>query len=154
LRNAAPFARWLALALPAALLGGAYVAQYGFDLFPCRMCWWQRYGHFAAIGLAILGIATRRVSLTWLAVGALAVAGLIGAFHAGVEYHWWAGPATCTSAVQAGGDPLDAIMNAPVVRCDVAPWTLLGISLAGFNFLISCGGALVLAVMLRRRGKA
>ena len=142
--------RWLALLVPAALLGGAYVAQYGFDLYPCRMCWWQRYGHFAAMALAALGIATRRVSLTWLAVIALAVAGLIGAFHAGVEYHWWAGPATCTSAVQAGGDPLDAIMNAPVVRCDVAPWTLLGISLAGFNFLISTLAALVIAVLLRR----
>ncbi len=148
-------ARWLALALPALLLGGAYLAQYGFGLYPCQMCWWQRYPHFAAIALALLGLITRRTALIWLALLALALSGVIGAYHAGVEYHWWKGPATCTSAVQAGGDPLEAIMNAPVVRCDVAPWTLLGISLAGFNFLISTFGAIAIAGLLRReQGRA
>ena len=45
-------ARGLALLTPLALLGGAYVSQYGFDLYPCEMCWWQRYAHFAALPFA------------------------------------------------------------------------------------------------------
>ena len=50
-------AQRLALLVPALLLGGAYVAQYGFDLYPCEMCWWQRYPHFAALVLAAIGLA-------------------------------------------------------------------------------------------------
>jgi disulfide bond formation protein DsbB len=145
--------QWLALLIPAALLGGAYIAQYGFGLFPCEMCWWQRYPHFAAIPLAALGLITRKVGLSWLAVAALLASGLIGAFHAGVEYHWWEGFTTCSSLVKPGGDPLEAIMNAPVIRCDVAQWTMLGVSLAGFNFLFSTLGAALSAMLLRRSGQ-
>jgi disulfide bond formation protein DsbB len=148
--GAGRLARVLALAVPLALLGGAYLSQYGFGLYPCEMCWWQRYPHFAAIVLGAAGLATGRNALSALALLALATSGLIGAFHAGVEYNWWEGLTACTSAVPVGGDPLEAIMNAPIVRCDVAPWTLLGISLAGFNFLISCGAALLGFILLRR----
>ncbi|MGH6785598.1 MAG: disulfide bond formation protein B [Novosphingobium sp.] len=140
--------RWLALALPAALLGGAYVSQYAFGLYPCEMCWWQRWPHFAALPLAAIGIATGRNPFTWLALAAVVVSGLIGGFHAGVEYGWWEGMTACATTSVAGGDPLKAIMNAPIVRCDVAPWTLAGISLAGFNFLASLGGALLGARLL------
>ena len=146
----AQLGRWLALLLPLALLGGAYVSQYGFGLYPCEMCWWQRYPHFAAVALAAIGLATRRNAWTWLALAAVAVSGLIGGFHAGVEYGWWEGMTACSTTATGGGDPLEAIMNAPIVRCDVAPWTLLGISLAGFNFLISLGGAACAALLLRR----
>ena len=141
---------WLALAVPLVLLKGAYIAQYVFGLYPCEMCWWQRYAHFAALALAALGLVTRKLALSWLAVVALGVAALLGGFHAGVEYHWWEGVTACASTAATGGDPLEAIMNAPIVRCDTAPWTLLGISLAGFNFLISGIGALVAAFLLRR----
>lgn len=151
---AARLGRWLALLVPAGLLGGAYVSQYGFGLFPCEMCWWQRYPHFVAIAFGLAGLATRNSALSWLAIVAAAVSGLIGAYHAGVEYDWWEGITACTSAVEAGGDPLEAIMRAPVVRCDVAPWDLLGISLAGFNFLISLGGALLAGTLLRRGAAA
>ncbi|HEX7752003.1 MAG TPA: disulfide bond formation protein B [Novosphingobium sp.] len=153
--NAAPLpaglrlARWLALLVPAALLGGAYLSQYGFGLFPCEMCWWQRYAHFAALGFAVLAFAASPARL-WVALAALAiaVAGLIGGFHAGVEYGWWQGLTACTSNAAAGGDPLAAILDAPMVRCDVAPWSLLGVSLAGWNFLFSLAGALAIALAL------
>jgi len=149
-------AYWLALLVPAALLGGAYVSQYGFGLYPCEMCWWQRYPHFAAIGLALLALAMRGTAagalLVRLAALAILLSGLIGAFHAGVEYHWWEGITACTSATTFGGNPLDAIMNAPVIRCDVAPWTLFGISLAGFNFIFSTAGALLVLVLAGRKG--
>src|SRR3546814_3417668 len=73
LRRSAPTrATWLVLALPAALLGGAYVAQYGFGLYPCEMCWWQRYPHFAALGLAAAGFFVPPYRL-WTALAALAI---------------------------------------------------------------------------------
>lgn len=151
----APTAAWLALALPAILLGGAYVAQYGFDLYPCEMCWWQRYPHFAALGLAMLALLAQPQRV-WVALAALAIlaSGLIGAFHAGVEYGWWEGITRCASAVTPGADPLAAIYAAPLIRCDVAPWSMFGISLAGWNFLISTGGALAILGLSGRENRA
>ena len=146
-------ARHLALAVPVALLGGAYVSQYVFGLFPCEMCWWQRYPHFAALVLATIGLMQPRQKLWPLLAGiAILISGLIGAFHAGVEYHWWEGITGCATVAQVDGDPLAAILNAPIVRCDVPAWTLFGISLAGFNFLISTAGALAIFALLRREG--
>ncbi len=151
-------ARTAALAVPAVLLGGAYLSQYGFGLFPCEMCWWQRYPHFAALALALLAFAvpTARWPVV-LAALAIAASGLIGLFHAGVEYGWWEGLTACTTVLSAGhgGDPLDAIMNGtPLVSCDQPQWTLLGISLAGFNFLISAAGAALILLLLNRSAKA
>jgi len=149
-------ARWLAVLTPAALLGGAYVGQYGFGLFPCEMCWWQRYPHFVALALALLAfVLPPKRLLVALAAAAIAVSGLIGGFHAGVEYHWWEGLTACTaSPLAAGGDPLQAILNAPVVRCDVPQWTLFGISLAGWNFLFSLASALMIVLLLARARSA
>jgi disulfide bond formation protein DsbB len=145
-------ARWLALGIPAFLLGGAYVSQYGFGLYPCEMCWWQRWPHFAALVLASVSfmITPTRV---WVALAAVAVllSGLIGVFHAGVEYDWWEGLTHCALPTVAGADPLEVIMNQPITRCDEPAWTLLGISLAGFNALFSIGGALAVFALLRRK---
>jgi disulfide bond formation protein DsbB len=70
------------------------------------------------------------------------------------EMCWWQGMTACTSTPFAAGvDPMDAILNAPVIRCDVAPWTLGGISLAGFNFLISTLGALAVFGLVARSRK-
>ena len=146
-------AYWLALAVPAALLAGAYVAQYAFGLPPCEMCWWQRYPHFVAVALAALAWATKRDALVALAGVAILVSGAIGGFHAGVEYGWWEGMTACTTLAGSGGDALDAIMNAPIVRCDVAPWTLGGISLAGFNFLISTATGLAILALIRKKAR-
>ena len=148
-------ARALALGVPLALLGGAYVAQYGFGLYPCEMCWWQRYAHFAALvpaALAFLRPPGR--GLVALAAVAIAVSGAIGAFHAGVEYGWWEGVTACsTNSLSGASDPLKAILNAPLVRCDVTQWSLFDISLAGWNFLFSTGGALAIAMLLIRDGR-
>jgi len=154
-RAALRAARMVALAVPAALLAGAYVSQYGFGLYPCEMCWWQRYAHFAALPFAHLAFALPRSR--WpvaLAILGVAASALIGAYHAGVEYHWWEGLTACTSTADlSSGNALDAILNAPMIRCDQAPWTLAGISLAGFNFLFSGAGALVAAALLARSRK-
>ena len=85
-------ARQLAVGIPALLLGGAYIGQYGFSLYPCEMCWWQRYPHFAAILFGLLGYFTAKPRLfSTLAALAIIASGLIGGFHAGVEYGWWEG---------------------------------------------------------------
>ncbi len=149
-------ARWLALLIPAALLGGAYGSQYWGGLFPCEMCWWQRWPHFAALGFAALAFvfksqATRSILVALAALGLL-TSGIIGGFHAGVEYGWWEGLTSCTSAVRGTGDELlKSILNAPMIRCDVAPWSLFGLSLAGYNFLISVLAGIALLVMLRSK---
>lgn len=148
---AARAALLVAFAVPAALLGGAYVSEYVFGLYPCEMCWWQRYAHFVALACAGLALVRPPATLlVRLAALAILVGGLIGAYHAGIEYGWWTGFTSCTSGVEMSGDPLEAILNAPVIRCDVAPWDLFGISLAGFNFLISVPAALLVFALLGR----
>jgi disulfide bond formation protein DsbB len=156
MNRSAKLAQRLALAVPALLLGGAYLSQYGFGLYPCEMCWWQRYAHFAALALAIASflLPPRR---GWVALAALAIliSGAIGAAHAGVEYHWWDGFTPCSRPPGSGsGDPLADLLNAPLVRCDTAQWTLAGISLAGFNALISVASAVAIFVLLAKRRRA
>ncbi|MFC3100946.1 disulfide bond formation protein B [Altererythrobacter lauratis] len=149
-------AQRLALALPAALLAGAYVSQYGFGLFPCEMCWWQRWPHFAAVALALASfvIVPQRRVLVALAAGGILTSGLIGAFHAGVEYGWWEGITACAvTGTPAGSDPLEAILAQPTVSCSQAPWTLAGISLAGFNALFSIGGAIAIFALLAKKNR-
>ena len=142
---------WLALLLPVSLLGGALISQYGFGLYPCEMCMWQRWPHYAAIFLALIALLfrsnSRSMPLVAAAAMAILISGLIGGFHAGVEYGWWEGLTSCATNIPAGGNMLDSIMNAPLVRCDVAPWSLFGISLAGYNFLLSVGGAILILVL-------
>ena len=148
-------ARLIAFAVPAGLLAGAYVSQYAFGLYPCEMCWWQRYAHFAALVPAILAFVIPPQRL-WTALAGLAIlaSGLIGLFHAGVEYGWWDGITACSAMLSdEGSSALEQIMNTPLVRCDEPQWTLLGISLAGFNFLISVAGALAVFALLGRKGR-
>jgi len=151
-RLAAPVA---ALLVPLLLYGGALVSQFGFGLYPCEMCHWQRWPHQAAIVLALLALLLRANdramrALTLLAALAIAISGLIGIFHAGVEYGWWEGLTTCSTS-QSGPVTLDSIMAAPLIRCDVPQWTLAGISLAGFNAIFSLAGAGLVLTLLRRR---
>lgn len=82
----------------AALLIAALGFQYLGGLPPCKLCYWQRYPHVAAIvlGLIAIGIKSRAVALVG-AIAALTTAGL-GLYHTGVERGWWEGPTTCTSA--------------------------------------------------------
>lgn len=152
----ARLARTLALAVPALLLAGAYVAQYGFGLYPCEMCWWQRWPHFAALALAGLAFVALPPRL-WTALAAVAVlvSAAIGLFHAGVEYGWWQGITSCARIVPSdpGASPLEAIMNTPMISCDDPQWTLLGISLAGFNFLVGAAGGIAVLALLARRDR-
>ncbi|MEI6485352.1 MAG: disulfide bond formation protein B [Sphingomonadales bacterium] len=129
----------LVLAGSAALLGGAYAFELIGGLAPCEMCWWQRYALMITAGLALLALLVRRAPANWLAILALAVNGGIAAFHAGVEQKWWQGLTRCTAPPLAGDakSMLADILAQPLVRCDAIAWQMFGISMAGWNFLVT-----------------
>jgi len=144
--------RLLALLLPLGLLGGAMGSQYIGGLHPCEMCYWQRWPHAAAILLAGLAFTAPAASsrsrlLTLFAAAAIAVSGAIGAYHAGVELGVFEGFTTCTSTARGATteELLKQIMNVPLVRCDEVQWAFLGISMAGWNAILSLGGAVTIA---------
>ncbi|MEP2641082.1 disulfide bond formation protein B [Roseobacter sp.] len=135
----------------AALLLGAFAFQHLGGLAPCKMCIWQRYPHAVAMAIGLLALWSPRAA--WLGAGAALITAAIGVFHAGVEQAWWEGPTTCTSGPVGGlstDDLLSQIMNAPLVRCDDIAWQLMGISMAGWNALISLGLVAVWVMAARR----
>lgn len=154
-------ARLLALFVPVGLLGGALLSQYVGGLWPCEMCWWQRYPHGFAIvlaGAAFLFTAESRNARLLVALAALAVAvsGAIGVYHAGVEAHIFKGLTSC-SAMSAGrstDELLKQIMKVPLIQCDQVQWRFLGLSLAAWNAIISLPSALLIAWLLQRRWPA
>jgi disulfide bond formation protein DsbB len=146
-------ARRLALLVPVALMAGALGSQFLGGLYPCEMCHWQRWPHYTAIGIALLAflLGQRGGVRMLIALAALAVltSGAIGVYHAGVEYKFWEGLTTCSS-MGSGRVTIEDIMATPLIRCDEPQWTLLGISLAGFNALISIPAALYILNLVRR----
>ncbi|MDE4131686.1 disulfide bond formation protein B [Phaeobacter sp. QD34_3] len=130
----------------AALLLGAFGFQYIGDMPPCKMCYWQRYPHGAAIAIGALALILSGAALPYLGALAALATSAIGGFHAGVEQGWWEGPSTCTSGPVSGLTPeqlMEQIMAAPLVRCDEIPWEMFGLSMAGWNAVISFGLALI-----------
>jgi disulfide bond formation protein DsbB len=149
-------ARIIAVLVPLALLAGALGSQYVGGLYPCEMCYWQRWPHEVGVVSALFAIALadRHAAgsrwLTLLAGAAILLSGLIGAFHAGVEYGWWQGLTTCSTTGAFGAsssDILADIMAAPIVRCDQAQWELFGISLAGYNAIFSIATAIAIFIL-------
>jgi disulfide bond formation protein DsbB len=134
----------LILLAAAATIGGALVFEYGFGLAPCPLCLLQRKPYYVAfpVALAALLLPSRwgRAALALLAVIFVVSAGL-GVYHAGVEWGWWQGPTDCSggAAPQPGSmdDFLNQLQTTRVVSCTEAAWRFLGLSLAGWNVLIS-----------------
>jgi disulfide bond formation protein DsbB len=135
-------------AVAAATLAGAWFFQLVLDIRPCPLCLEQRYAYYLAIPLgALIAIAAARdapralliAGLAILAVAALGNAGL-GAYHSGVEWGLWQGPTDCSGPVGnlgSAGDLLARLGTVKVIRCDEVQWRFLGLSLAGYNVLIS-----------------
>jgi disulfide bond formation protein DsbB len=156
LARTAPIASAAAVvaAVGVATIGGAYFFQFALGLPPCPLCLEQRIAYYVSIPLAamiLLGLsvgATRKVLI--LALCAIAAAMLwntyLGAYHAGVEWQWWPGPSDCSGAQSSFGDASDILKRMSTtksVRCDEAAWRFLGLSLAGYNVLISLALAAV-----------
>jgi disulfide bond formation protein DsbB len=139
----------LAVAAIAALtLAGAWFFQLVIGLVPCELCLKQRYAYYLAVPLGLLVAfaaakgAPRGLVLAGLALLVLAALGNagLGAYHAGVEWKFWPGPTECTGAIGNFGSAanlLEQLDKVKVVRCDEVQWTFLGLSLAGYNVLIS-----------------
>jgi len=154
------------IALFAVLFSGAMLlSAYAFELIgglpPCQMCYWQRWAHYCVLGFGVVAYVVPR---SW--VGPFGVASALGAsatvagFHAGVEYKWWKGPQSCSASPDPSAlekidgnffDTLDVPMN--IVDCSEAAWSMLGISMAGWNALASLGAlaiVIVLAIQAKR----
>lgn len=133
------------LAVGVATIAGALASQHLFGLVPCKLCLWQRWPYYAGLPLAALTAASphagrRRIGLALLALLFAASFGL-GGYHAGVEWGWWPGPTDCgggSGTAPAGvGGLLESLESVRVVSCEDAAWRFLGLSLAGWNALVS-----------------
>jgi disulfide bond formation protein DsbB len=143
-------------AIAAATLMGAWFFQLVLDIRPCPLCLEQRYAYYLAIPLgALVALAAakdapRAVLVAGLAILALAALGnaYLGGYHAGVEWGFWPGPTECTGPLLdfgKAGNLLDNLDKVKVIRCDEVQWRFLGISLAGYNVLISLAMAALAA---------
>ena len=125
----------------AALLTTAFLFEHVGGMAPCRLCIWQRWAHLGIIAAATAGLLALppRTGLLLTFAAAMASFG-IAFYHAGVEWHLWEGPAGCTASLASGAsaaDLVDQLLATPVVRCDDVPWSLFGLSMAGWNALFS-----------------
>jgi disulfide bond formation protein DsbB len=130
----------------AALLLGALGFQYIGGLAPCSLCIWQRWPHAIAILLGVVLIVWPARGIALLGALVVLVGAGIGVYHAGIEQRWWPGPDTCTAPLPGSmeaGELLDRILATPVVLCDEIAWSWLGVSMAGWNAILS----LALAVL-------
>ena len=152
-------------ALGAATLAGAWYFQLVLKLAPCPLCLEERIAYHVVIPLSLLMAiaALVRAPQQLLNVGfvaiivAVGVNAVLGIYHAGVEWHFWAGPTDCTGPLtnlNAGGSLLGQLQSINVVRCDEAAWRFLGISLAGYNVLISLALAAIAGIGLVARKPA
>ena len=134
--------------IAAATLAGAWFFQLVLDIRPCPLCLEQRYAYYLAIPLgALTALAAGRSTLRSLVLAGLALLALaalgnavLGTYHAGVEWGFWQGPTDCTGPVGnlgSAGTLLERLDKVKVIRCDEVQWRFLGLSLAGYNVLIS-----------------
>ena len=135
-------------------IGGALVLEHGFGYVPCMLCLWQRWPYYLGVPLAaLIALVALRGDKPFLVraelglIGAIFLVGAgLGVYHAGVEWGFWLGPASCAGATvaptNAGG--LMAQMRATrIVPCDAAAFRILGLSLAGWNVVVSLAGVAI-----------
>ena len=151
-------------AIAAATLAGAWFMQLVLGIQPCELCLAQRYAYYLVVPLGALTAiaaakdAPRGALVAGLAVIALATLGNAGlaAYHSGVEWGFWQGPTACTGPVGnlgSAGNLLERLDSVKVVRCDEVQWKFLGLSLAGYDVLISLLMAAIAAWGVRRTAR-
>jgi disulfide bond formation protein DsbB len=146
--NPALMAALAITAIAAVTLAGAWFFELVLNIKPCPLCLEQRYAYYLAIPLGALtalaawGSAPRRLLIAAFAILLAAALGnaWLGGYHAGVEWQFWPGPAECSGPIGnlgGAGNLLERLDTVKVVRCDEVQWRFLGLSLAGYNVLIS-----------------
>ncbi len=146
------------LVVSVAVLAGAFAFQFLGGLAPCELCLAERGPWGVAImlaGVAQLMLGGARRWLLWACAAVLAAGAALAFYHVGVEQGWFAGPTACTGGA-TGAQTLDQLRRqlarTQLIRCDEVQWTLFGISLAGYNVLISAALAVFAAAAARRTG--
>ena len=147
----------LLFAITLATIAGAWIFEL-LGYAPCELCLMQRWAYYAGLPLA-LAVALLAPRMEGLARAGLAVLALLwlgsmvfGIYHAGVEWKWWLGPSTCGSQAGFSGGLPD--LGKPVILCDTAAIRILGLSLAGWNAVVSLGLALLALAGLRSQGSS
>jgi len=137
------------------VLGSAFYYEYVEGLAPCQLCEYQRLAWWLALGISATAMYMKRhkrlqnITTGLAALCVLAGAGVAG-YHVGVEYGYWAGPASCSgTTLPTSLEGLSTLLTeAPPPRCDEVPWSLFGLSMAAYNALIALAtGAYVLGVL-------
>ena len=157
-REPAVVAALVVFAGSAATILGAWYFQDVLGLPPCPLCLEQRLPYYIVVPLSLLLAiaAIVRAPRALIIVGFLAIiaamlcSAALGAYHAGVEWLWWPGPTDCSGPMSdfTAKPLLDQLRTIRIVRCDEAAWRFLGLSLAGYNALISLALAGVAALGL------
>ena len=135
----------LAVAIAVILAALAFEHLGGYP--PCPLCLQERWAYYVGIPAliaALILLARGHHGAAALVFGAVALAFVanagLGIYHAGAEWEFWPGPATCSGAqpisTGAGGLFKD-LAKTNVIRCDKAPWVFLGLSFAGWNAVLS-----------------
>lgn len=135
----------LLVLISAGVLTSVYLSQYWGGLKPCNLCIYQRVAWWIVCGLGLLAFGFAQYPRLWSALVylcglILVVGGSVAAYHVGIEQHWWPGPASCTGGgvMPTSLEDLKARnLDAPVALCDQVSWSLFGISMAGYNTILS-----------------
>ncbi len=145
-------AAFLVLVITLATIAGAWAFQLIGGYIPCPLCLQQRWPYYIVIPLAFaLFMLSRTSGAIGLVRLGLVICGLImlvsagmGGHHSGVEWGWWAGPTECSGGAGLSKDSvLPDLSNMTVVRCDEVQWRFMGLSFAGWNFVISLITAII-----------
>jgi disulfide bond formation protein DsbB len=135
-----------------ATIGGFFFFQYGLGYPPCPLCLEQRLAYYAVVPLATLlwlgaghGAARKVLLLGFVVIAGIMLWNMgLATYHAGIEWKFWPGPRDCSGPINNfGGNLMESLQHISLVRCDQAAWRFLGLSLAGWDVLVSLGLALV-----------
>ena len=143
---------WVVPLYGASVLAVAYVFEYGFGYLPCELCLWQRlpWVGIIIVGGLMMSYPDKAKQLLNICVLTMIISTALAIFHSGVEYGFWAGLESCSGTVGLatdGASLLDSLENEIIPRCDKPAWTLFGISMAGFNALLSLDALITFYLM-------
>jgi disulfide bond formation protein DsbB len=149
----------VALVTSLAMLGAAHAFETFGNMPPCALCLHQREAYWAAVAVSLLALVAAKFrpdrlsqrAFGLLLICAFGAGALIAGFHVGVEFKWWPGLAECAAGgkYEPSGDILGALSQSmDVPSCDKVAWSLFGISMAGWNMLVSLGLVVLSALFI------
>ena len=144
--------------ISSSMLLSAFYLEYFHDAFPCDLCITQRWFHALIISYSLIAIFIHEkkflankfiligLSITWI------VSSVAGLYHFGIEMNFWSGPDECSSSIDFSKDLLKYLLNKSPIKCDEVMFKILGLSLAGWNALMSFVMFLIVSVFLIKKG--